>query len=70
MRFQVGRGVRWFLFLIVRSFEPVHELPEGRDVQELFTEKDQDLGFKPNGLPFTNWRDTFIYLDRFIKICR
>ena len=52
---------------VVRSFEPVHELPEGHDVQELFTEKDQDLSFKPNGLPFTNWRDTFIYLDRFIK---
>ena len=52
---------------VVRSFEPVHELPEGHDVQELFTEKDQNLGFKPNGLPFTNWRDTFIYLDRFIK---
>ena len=52
---------------VVRSFEPVHELPEGHDVQELFTGKDQDLGFKPNGLPFTNWRDTFIYLDRFIK---
>ena len=52
---------------VVRSFEPVHELPEGHDVQELFTEKDQDLDFKPNGLPFTNWRDTFIYLDRFIK---
>ena len=52
---------------VVRSFEPVHELPEGHDVQELFTEKDQDLGFKSNGLPFTNWRDTFIYLDRFIK---
>ena len=52
---------------VVRSFEPVHELPEGHDVQELFTEKDQDLDFKPNGLPFTSWRDTFIYLDRFIK---
>lgn len=52
---------------VVRSFEPVHELPEGHDVQELFTEKDQDLDFKPNGLPFTNWRDTFIYLDRFVK---
>ena len=52
---------------VVRSFEPVHELPEGHDVQELFNEKDQDLDFKPNGLPFTNWRDTFIYLDRFIK---
>ena len=52
---------------VVRSFEPVHELPEGHDVQELFTEKNQDLGFKPNGLPFTNWRNTFIYLDRFIK---
>ena len=52
---------------VVRSFEPVHELPEGHDVQELFTEKDQDLGFKPNGLPFTNWRSAFIYLDRFIK---
>ena len=53
---------------IVRSFEPVKELPEGRDVQELFTEKDQSLDFKLNSLPFTNWRDTFIYLDRFIKI--
>lgn len=53
---------------IVRSFEPVKELPEGHDVQELFTEKDQSLNFKPNGLPFTSWRDTFIYLDRFIKI--
>jgi squalene-hopene/tetraprenyl-beta-curcumene cyclase len=52
---------------VVRSFEPVHKLPEGYDVQELFTEKDQNLDFKPNGLPFTNWRDTFIYLDRFVK---
>jgi squalene-hopene/tetraprenyl-beta-curcumene cyclase len=52
---------------IVRSFEPVHELPEGHDVQELFTKKDHDLDFKPNGLPFTSWRDTFIYLDRFTK---
>ena len=52
---------------IVRSFEPVHELPETSDVQELFTEKDQNLGFKPHGLPFASWRDTFIYLDRFIK---
>ena len=52
---------------VVRSIEPVHELPDGHYVQELFTEKDQDLDFKPNGLPFTNWRDTFIYLDRFIK---
>ena len=52
---------------VVRSFEPVHELPEGHDVQELFTEKDQDLDFKPDGLPFTSWRDTFIYLDRFTK---
>jgi squalene-hopene/tetraprenyl-beta-curcumene cyclase len=52
---------------VVRSFEPVHELPEGRDVQELFTEKDQDLDFKPDGLPFTSWKNTFIYLDRFTK---
>ena len=52
---------------VVRSFEPVHELPEGHDVQELFTEKDQDMGFKPNGLPFTSWRNTFIYLDLFTK---
>ena len=53
---------------IVRSFEPVHKLPEGREVQELFTENDLNLDFKPSGLPFTSWRDTFIYLDRFIKI--
>ena len=53
---------------VVRSFEPVHELPEGRDVQELFTEKDRDLDFKPNGLPFTSWKNTFIYLDRFTKV--
>ena len=52
---------------VVRSLEPVHELPEGRDVHELFTEKDVDLDFKPDGLPFTSWRNTFIYLDRFIK---
>ena len=52
---------------VVRSLEPVHELPQGRDVQELFTEKDGDLDFKPDGLPFTSWRNTFIYLDRFIK---
>ena len=52
---------------IVRSFEPVHEFPEGWDVQELFTEEDRDLDFKPDGLPFTSWRNTFIYLDRFIK---
>ncbi len=53
---------------VVRSFEPVHELPEGRDVQELFTKNDRDLDFKPDGLPFTSWRNTFIYLDRFIKV--
>lgn len=53
---------------IVRSFEPVHKLAEGRDVQELFTKKDVDLDFKPDGLPFTSWRNTFIYLDRFIKV--
>ncbi len=53
---------------VVRSFEPVHELPEGCDVQELFTKNDQDLDFKPGGLPFTSWRDTFIYLDRLIKV--
>ena len=53
---------------IVRSFKPVKELPKGRDVQELFTEKDLNLDFKPNGLPLTKWRNTFIYLDRFIKI--
>ena len=52
---------------VVRSLEPVHQLQEGRDVQELFTDADQDLDFKPNGLPFTSWRDTFIYLDRAIK---
>ena len=52
---------------VVRSLEPVHELPEGRDVQELFTDKDRDLSFKPSGLPFTNWRNTFIYLDSFIR---
>ncbi|MZH42204.1 MAG: squalene--hopene cyclase [Nitrospinae bacterium] len=52
---------------VVRSFEPVHDLPEGCDVQELFTKNDQDLDFKPSGLPFTSWRDTFIYLDRLIK---
>ena len=53
---------------IVRSFKPVKELPKGHDVQELFTEKDLNLDFKPNGLPLTKWRNTFIYLDRFIKI--
>jgi len=52
---------------IVRSFEPVHEFPDGWDVQELFTEEDKDLDFKPDGLPFTSWKNTFIYLDRFIK---
>ena len=52
---------------VVRSLEPVHSLPAGRDVQELFTENDNDLDFKPSGLPFTSWRDTFIYLDRIIK---
>ena len=53
---------------VVRSLEPVHELPEGRDVQELFTEKDGDLDFKPDGLPFTSWKNTFIYLDRLTKV--
>ena len=52
---------------VVRSFEPVHELAEGCGVPELFTENDQDLGFKPDGLPFTSWRNTFIYLDRAIR---
>jgi squalene-hopene/tetraprenyl-beta-curcumene cyclase len=53
---------------IVRSFEPICEPPEGRNVQELFTKKDQHLDFKTNGPPFSSWRDTFIYLDRFIKL--
>ncbi len=52
---------------VVRSLEPVLELPEGRDVQELFIENDKDLYFIPDGLLFTSWRNTFIYLDRFIK---
>ena len=52
---------------LVRSLEPVHSLPLGLDVQELFTEKDRDLYFKPSSLPFTSWSDTFIYLDRIIK---
>ena len=50
---------------VVRSLEPIHEFPQG--VQELFTEKDGDLSFKPDGLPFTSWRNTFIYLDHFIR---
>jgi squalene-hopene/tetraprenyl-beta-curcumene cyclase len=53
---------------LVRSLEPVHALPQGRDVRELFTEKDCDLDFKPSGLPFTSWSNTFIHLDRFIKL--
>ena len=53
---------------LVRSLEPVHSLPPDRDVQELFTENDRDLDFKPSGLPFTSWRNTFIYLDRIIKL--
>ena len=53
---------------LVRSLEPVHSLAPGRDVQELFTEKDCDLDFKPSGLPFTSWRNTFIYLDIIIKL--
>ena len=53
---------------LVRSLEPVHSLPPDRNVQELFTENDRDLNFKPSGLPFTSWRNTFIYLDRIIKL--
>jgi len=53
---------------LVRSLEPVHSLPPGRDVQELFKENDCDLDFKPSGLPFTSWSNTFIYLDRIIKL--
>ncbi len=52
---------------VVRSNKPVHDLPPGRSVQELFTENDRDLDFKPDGLPFTSWRNTFMYLDRLIK---
>ena len=53
---------------LVRSIEPVHLLPAGRDVQELFTENDRDLNFIPSGLPFTSWKNTFIYLDRMLKL--
>ena len=53
---------------LVRSIEPVHLLPAGRDIQELFTENDRDLNFIPSGLPFTSWQNTFIYLDRILKL--
>ncbi|MEC7640956.1 MAG: squalene--hopene cyclase [Nitrospinota bacterium] len=53
---------------IVRSLEPVHTLPEGRDVRELFSESDRDLDFTPAGFPFSSWRNTFICLDKIIKL--
>ncbi|MFP6637446.1 MAG: squalene--hopene cyclase, partial [Nitrospinaceae bacterium] len=52
---------------VVRSLEPVHKFPEGKDIQELFADRDGDLGLKPDGLSFTSWSNTFIYLDRFIR---
>ena len=52
---------------VVRSLKPVHKLPENRGVQELFTEADRDLDIKPDNMPFISWRNTFIYLDHFIK---
>ncbi len=52
---------------VVRSLKPVHKFPEGKDIQELFADKDGDLGLKPDGLSFTSWSNTFIYLDRFIR---
>jgi squalene-hopene/tetraprenyl-beta-curcumene cyclase len=52
---------------VVCAHQPVHKLEPGRDVQELFTENDRDLGFHPDGHLFSSWRNFFIYLDSFIK---
>jgi squalene-hopene/tetraprenyl-beta-curcumene cyclase len=52
---------------VVCALKPVHKLEPGRDVQELFTEKDDDLGFHADGNLFSSWRNFFIHLDGFIK---
>ena len=53
---------------VVCAHKPVHKLEPGRDVQELFTEQDRDLGFHPDGNLFSSWRNFFIHLDGFFKV--
>jgi len=52
---------------VVLAHRPVHHPPEGRDVKELFTESECNLGFESDGSIFSSWRNFFILLDRFIK---
>ena len=52
---------------VVRSIEPVHTLPEGHDVRELFRENEHDFDFNPVGFPLWGWSNIFICLDKIIK---
>jgi squalene-hopene/tetraprenyl-beta-curcumene cyclase len=52
---------------IVISHKPVCHPPEGRDIKELFTTGDFELGFESDGLIFSSWRNFFIHLDKIIK---
>ena len=52
---------------IVISHKPVCHPPEGRDIKELFTTGDFELGFESDGLIFSSWRNFFIQLDKIIK---
>ena len=52
---------------IVISHKPVCHPPEGRDVKELFTTSDSELGFESDGLAFSSWTNFFIALDKIIK---
>ncbi len=52
---------------VVLAHKPVHRLPEGKDIQELFRESDVDLAFHPDGGLFSSWKNFFIHLDGFIK---
>lgn len=51
---------------IICAHQPVHPLPGGQGIKELFTENDRDLS-----MPYLkggfSWRNFFIFLDRAIK---
>ncbi|QPJ63909.1 MAG: squalene--hopene cyclase [Candidatus Nitrohelix vancouverensis] len=52
---------------VVCAYRPVFELPAEKGIAELFREEDRDLSIQPTGPAFSSWRNTFIYMDRFIK---
>ena len=52
---------------VVYAHRPVLQLSPEMGAQELFTEKDRNLGIEATGHLFSSWRNFFIHLDGFIK---